>query len=566
MLTDIPEYARHIPDLIRALYQRFQAEDKPVFDSILQLYQGRFWSAEGPLAVPGIFAESEMVKSSVNLVFSVAETSKSVLVPPNPQVTLRDEANELSLPAKATERGVNKALREANLVQELAMYVDDIVLFGRGVLKTGWDTTENLPWVRLVDINALQFDHEAKRVQDIRYWVECVALSERALNDRIESGLYPKEVKDYLRKSRYPDWLRRLDDDPNLYLQQTETWYVVYEYYDAENKRTYHWSLDTDCILLETDLLRVPYHMGFFNHNKKDCGGLSEILLVASNQAELNILMSMLLEVVRKSIPGVAFDTRKVTSDDVEKMSEAPVGAFVGVKLEGDNATLDNTFRDLPQPQAPNMLVPLIDMMWRNITFVSALADAQRGAVSGAKTATELAFIDAQLKNRLSSRQRVVDAAVVSIAHNFLYLMAQYSDDEKALTIKMGDEVVQVTRDLLNSAPVKFDMVPYSATPTNREVIRERFLAQIYPAMKGDPAFDQMKLAMYFLEVAGLPSDLLAPPAPVQPPGPPPGTPPAVPPGLPPELAQGLPPAPQAPLQAVAEPTSQMGAPMIPQG
>lgn len=517
---------RHRRELIQALYRKHETEDKPVFDNLLSLYQGKFWSKEGPLSMPGRFQESDMVKSSINMVFAITESSRSVLIPTNPQVTLRDGSNDASKEALLQEKVINQDLREANVAEELGMFVDDVVLFGRGIFKVGWDLTVNQPWAKVADINAVVFDREAKRVADIRYWCEATPLSKAEWEARFASGHYKDQsLKDKIKPSLYPSWLKRLDIDPNQGLQETEVWYLVYEFYDVEQGKVCHYSAECEHTLLEENLEFVPYVLGFFNHNKVDCGGLSEIMLIASNQAELNILRSMTLEVVRASIPSMLFDKGKVSSDELESIQQAPVGSFVGVALNGDNANLGNAFMPVPQPAAPNMLQPLMSQLQNDMAYVSALAEAQRGQVTGAKTATELAFIDAQLKNRLQSRQKTVERTIQRIAYLFLYLRARYQDDSQPPTVKLQDGPVQVTRDALAIQGTKFEVVPYSATPSNREVIRERF-KEIFPLLVQDPSFDGNKVRKYFLDVMDLPTDFLAPPAPPAPPPAPGGMPP----------------------------------------
>ena len=133
--TDVQKRLAQRRELILNLYKKHEADDKTVFDNILTLYQGKFWDKNGPLSLPGRFTESDLVKSSINLVFAITESSRSVLIPTNPQVTLRDGANDADRRALLQEKAVNQALRNANLAEELGMWVDDVVLFGRGIFK-----------------------------------------------------------------------------------------------------------------------------------------------------------------------------------------------------------------------------------------------------------------------------------------------------------------------------------------------------------------------------------------------------------------------------------------------
>ena len=536
---------------------RFENEEKPQWDSILALYSGEMWQRSGPLKLPDAFLESEMVKTSVNIIFAIVETGKGVLVPDDPQVTVREYKDDFSPNALAKESKLNHALREGDLEGEMDMATEDAILYGRMVLKVGWDHETRLPYSRECDLNSVFFDLEARRVADIRYWMECTPLSKTEFFKRIENGTYPEWARAVCPQA-YPQWLRKQMEDPSRTVLEENSWYIVYEYYDVEHAKTYHFCDGSDRALLYEDMVYVPYILDFFNSNKKDCRGLSEIGLVANNQMEVNVLSSMLLEIVRTTIPRLLADPAIVDEAALTESQNAPIGSISMVGTMGGK-TLEQGLHNMPQPQAPTMLIPLVERLWQSIMFVSALADAQRGQVTGAKTATELAFIDAQLKNRLHKRQRKVLRVVKKVAELYLYLMSLYDDTDTTVIAKDG-RPVQVGWDMLQGK-AKIQVVPFSPQATTREVLKERWMS-LYPAMANDPLFDAVEVRREFLSIMELPDRLLAktPPAALPGPGQAPGENP---------LAMTTGPGPRlAPMPnmnaAVVPPTPADGGPVVP--
>ena len=504
---------------------KFATEEKPTFDSILALYQGHAWEDKGvksPLSVPKALTESEMMKTSVNLAFAILETARSTLVPTEVETTCTYPGSSNTDPlALAQQQILDRDIRNTDLVGEIARFVEDGVLFGRWILKVGWDAKEGTPYAKLADINAMIFDLEAKRQADIRFFGECTPLSKSEFMKRIANGVYPAWAEDVV-AAAYPEWLRRNNEEPTAQEQQCNVWYNVYEYYDIENSLVYHFADGHDHPLLVDKLVYNPYILDFFNDNKQDCRGLSEIALIANNNIELNVLSTMLLEIVRTTIPKVLADKGHVDSDEIADAQDSPIGT-VSLMTVPQGKTLRDLFYEYPQPQAPNMLMPLVERLWQNIMFVSALADAQRGQVTGAKTATELAMLDAQLKNRLKSRQMKIDKTITKVLEMYWYLRTIFG---KEIDVWVDGKNTKVKpEDFPKMTTIKLQ--PYAPTATNQAIIREMWMGQ-YPLLKQDPNIDQALLTQEYLKVMNMPSGLFkpAPPPPAAAPEPvPPGGP-----------------------------------------
>ena len=61
----------------------------------------------------------------------------------------------------------------------------------------------------------------------------------------------------------------------------------------------------------------------------------------------------------------------------------------------------------MPQPQNPQGVQEFVARQEDDAAFISALAEAARGQVVGARTATEMAIIDAQMRTRLATREGI---------------------------------------------------------------------------------------------------------------------------------------------------------------
>ena len=488
---------------------RFMQEEKAAFDCTLALLNGKSWALfSGQLGLPAWITESDMLKTSVNLVFAIRETGRAMLAPRNLKCTARIPGSAPdSDQALRVESYMNDLIRSSGLESEERRAIDDRILFGRSIKKHGWDVVSGTPFCRTADLYSVFFDLEAKRPSDIRYWMECTPVSATEFSRRIRSGVYPNWAAEVASQA-YPTWMRRMDTDASRGHVQSAPWYLVYEYYDVEHGKVYHFTDADPRPLLVDDLHFVPYEVTTYNDNGIDCRGLSEIQLVLNSNIELNTLFTLMLELVRSSNPNTYYDRGALDGQDLEEGKKAKVGALVGVTVPPDKH-FSECFFPQPLPETPAMLPALADKLWSNVQYVSAMADAARGQTMGAKTATELAFIDAQLKNRLMDRQGETDASLRRTLEMYLYLSKLYLRDDAKVQVLVNDLVAYIGKGDLQ-AFVKVELQPYTATATTRQVQAEAMFRQ-WPVLQGNPLIDQRKLLSHFLVSQDLPLDLLIP-------------------------------------------------------
>lgn len=492
----LPTIHRHV--------ESFKSSEKLAFDRLLRFYQGKFYTdreAAGP-------TESELIVTSINLTFAIVETALSSLIPRNPQVTALARGPSPGDSLRGMEGVVNLSLDSSDYYSELVLALQDAVLYGRGVLKTVWDKEQDLPLVRACDMRAVFFDLTARRPSDIRYWIEATVISEDDLKERIAQGMY-KPWANSLQGDTYPRWLN-YDLGTAVSREQLknwQNWIVVYEVYDIESNRVVHMHPDHEEPLMEDALLYCPYSIISLNNNGQDCRGLSDIALISDNQEELNHIRTYLLNIARLSIPKTAYDSTALQSEDVALAQEAPVGSMIGIRTT-NGQPLQNSFYPYPMPTPPGALFEMAASLEKSIATVSALADAQRGQVTGARTATELALIEGQIRNRLSARQRKIDTATIEVAEKIAFLASKFMQEEKIVEFTGYSDAEPIHPSTLEGVRVKFKVVPYSPMESNRAVLQEQFKSAM-EFLLNNPFIDTIEVTKQFLEVFQLSPRLL---------------------------------------------------------
>ncbi len=511
---------KNVVNLIQTQVNHFSSKqgEKFLYDKVDKFFLGEPWANT-------TVGESEtaLLKSSTNFVFAIVETSKSVLVPKNPQITV-DERRLTDPYPKAlldtSERWVNSTLDRAKWRKHLERSIESVVKYGRGVVKSSWDAELDRPLSRYIDPRNYFFDQTAQFFEDVRYEFELTTLSRKDMEQRVEAGLYDAEVLKTGNGGRYPAWLLENKNNVNQELINFQSWYPVYEFYNREENKVYH--VLQDKVILEGEIPFRPYDLLTFNDNGTNCGGVSEIGLILSNQEEYNWTETYLLNLLRFAIPGVVFDARMIAEAEVVKMMKAPLGAAVGLKPSSNVASLSDAFAPRPVSQPPQLAEQMLESKRSGIYTVSALSDAMRAQTVGAKTATELAFLEGNIKNRLRPRLDKVERFTVDVAEKHLLLTRLYkANPEKVQYVETsrdpvtGREIKQVRwQDVLPSdlegVKAAFKMVAYSPMEANKAVKAET-LRNLWPMLSSSPFVNQQRLIEKTLSYTGDEDVLMTP-------------------------------------------------------
>lgn len=499
--------ARDIKILIEAHRNYYEAHEKFAFDRARALYRGKHFTTSAN--------QENRFLCSENMVFSVAESAISAMLGPNPRVAARAVTQESEDVAASVTAFVGWCFRQSKIRKRAALSLVDAVLCNRGVFKTTWSVEHDAPVIRSVDPSMLFFDLSVRDSEDIRYWMECTVISIEQFRERVEAGKY-KNAGD-VTPDTYPKWAVAPDADVNdQKVREATEWVELWEVYDLESKTVTHYVPNGDRVVFEDELLYVPYTVFSLNHNGVDVRGLSEVQLILPQQESINELLTFWNKVVHLTVPRILYDAGMIAEEDLGAAVNAAVGAFVPLHTATDiPGALSESFFTMPTPEMPPQVLEFLSKQESIASFVSALAEAARGQVTGARTATELALIDAQLRTRLSNRVGNLAEALEDLATKCLWLSSKFMQSERQVEISGSSQWVTLTSEALDAADVHFDMVAYNPISSNPAVEAEMFMG-LLQVLKESPNFDARAVDEYMVEMNNLPQKLLKPKAQVE--------------------------------------------------
>ena len=498
----MPELSKLI-DRHKRFYEKHEKEN---FDKARRYYRGDFWVNKGG----EIDKSSNLHLCSKNLIYAIADTAVSALLGPNPQVAAQPRNRRSQEAIPAINGLMEYVFRSNRMRRRAATSLIDAVLCKRGVFKTGWDVQADRPVVKVCDPATIFFDLTVRDVDDIRYWIEATVLPFAEFKARVASGKYRANMDD-IRPDRYPKWiLGDRQKSASDTVRDAFEWVTVYEYYNLETNKVQHYVRQLDEVVFEDDIEYVPYSMFSLNQSGVDCLGLSEVQLVLTQQETVNDLLTHMKRIAYLMIPRIIYDSGRISEEDLNKAVEASAGSFVGISPQNAEAlrSLGSLFYDMPMPQNPAAVKEFIARQEDDAAFISALAEAARGQVVGARTATEMAIIDAQMKNRLATREGHVNDALEDVAAKCFYLTQKYMRGEKMIKVTGGRRWEEVSLQTISDVDVEFEMVSYSPMQSNPAVQSETIL-QLLPVLMQDPNVDTRQLMEEIVRGMGLPNRIL---------------------------------------------------------
>jgi len=490
-------------------YKRAEKKD---FDKARRFYRGNFFSG-GDSDLQGLSGSSYLC--SKNIIYAIADTAVSALLGPNPSVGAIARTPVSQDASPAVTGLVEYVFETNNFRRKAATALIDAVLCKRGIFKTGWDAKKDVPIIRAINPSSIFFDLTVRDSDDIRYWIEATVISFDEFKARVKSGQYKSELVKEVTPDRYPKWL--LDENQK---STTDTvrdafqWVTVYEYYDRERGIMQHYIKQADAIVFEDKIDYIPYSMFTLNQSGIDCLGLSEVQLVLKQQETINDLLTHMKQITYLQIPRVMYDSGRVSEEDLNKAVEASAGAFIGINPSNSEAlrSLATLFYEMPIPDSPSGVKEFIARQEEDAAFISALAEAARGQVAGARTATEMAIIDAQLRTRLATREGHLNDAIEDVAKKVFYLCKKYMRKTRLIRISGSNKWEQLSHKELVDVDVDFKMVSYNPIRRNPGMMAET-LIQMLPFLSQNQNVDIRRLTEEILTNLGLPSRILIPEA-----------------------------------------------------
>ena len=485
-------------------YKRYE---KPNFDKARRFYRGEFYT----IKKSEVEFSQRLMLCSKNLIYAIADTAVSSLLGPNPQVACVPR-NPESQEAMASVNGLMEFVFDENRMRRrAATALIDAVLCKRGIFKTGWSSEQDRPVIKSVDPSRLFFDMTVRDVDDISYWIEVTVISYDQFKERVASGVYTIPDNADIRPDRYPTWLVGEDQRGNVdAVRDAFQWVTVYEYYNVDKGVVQHYVKQANAVVFEDKMEYVPYSMFSLNQSGIDCAGLSEVQLVLNQQETVNDLLTHLKEIAYLQIPRILYDAGRITEEDLNKAVAATTGSFVGIRPENSEAlrTLNTLFFPMPTPDTPAGVVSFVDRQENDAAFISALAEAARGQVAGARTATEMAIIDAQMRTRLATREGHLNDAIEDVGRKAFFLMRKYMKQEKMIRISGSKQWAAVNFQTLQGVEMDFKMVSYNPVRKNPAVMVESII-QLLPFLGQNPNIDFRMLTEQIVSGLGFPSRMV---------------------------------------------------------
>lgn len=501
----------NLANLIDRHRRYYERSEKKNFDKARRYYRGEFYTSRNDVNLADGSIPSFLC--SKNMIYAIADTAVSALLGPNPKVAANPR-NRQSQEALPLVNGLMEYVFDSNnMRRRAATALIDAVLCKRGVFKVGWNAAEDRPMVRVLEPGAVFFDQTVRDPDDIRYWLEAAVIPWTEFQRRVKSGAYRSDKLADVTPDRYPKWIsdtyKTNDVGP---LRDAFEWVTVWEYYDRENNKVMHYVRQADAVVFESEIDYIPYSMFSLNQSAVDCLGLSEVQLVLNQQETINDLLTHMKQIVYLMIPRILYNSELISEEDLNKAVEAATGSFVGISptnAEGIRS-LGTLFYEMPIPQVPVGVENFIGRQEADAAFISALAEAARGQVAGARTATEMAIIDAQMRTRLATREGHINTALEDVAEKCFYLSKKYMKEAKLVRVSGHEGWSEVGLAEIRDVDVNFSMVSYNPIRQNPSVLAETLL-KLFPLLAQDPNVNKRMLMEELVTGVGLPAKLLIP-------------------------------------------------------
>lgn len=475
------------PSVIEKHVESFKKGEKKAWDKNLRTFLGDFWTGTTVGA-----SEAEMIKTSTNFVLPLVETALSNTRPANPRVTLNPRTK---VDATQVEQGttiVNYSLQQGGWKDELGVAIYNVVMCGRGPVKTTFDFETDLPITRFIDPRNYFFDRTAQRFDDMKYEIEATLLSKREMERKIEAGVYPSWVLEVQSAEAYPNWLVPGEKKEVGGLRDYQTWFMVYEVYDREAGMVFHYLPNDKRPILEDKLIFRPYDLLTFTFNGTDCGGVSEVSLIMANQEEYNWTSTYLLQNLRMNAGGATYyDARLSTTDKQNAQVQLAniIGARIPVNVPSGSRIDEMFFSPMAPPVHP-LASQILGSQREGMSYVSAMSDSARAQTIGAKTATEMEHIKQQMLDRLGPRIGRIDSFTEAVAAKQFFLAQRYMSKERVVQLTGEKEWRTVNPFTLEGVDATFDIVAYNPIKKNAAV-RLETLRGLVPLVVNNPRVNQ---------------------------------------------------------------------------
>ncbi|HIA01711.1 MAG TPA: hypothetical protein EYN66_07340 [Myxococcales bacterium] len=504
-------------------------KERKQWDKYRSWYLSEYWGSQ-PDQATGSGDEESGLEMETNFPYAWIDTMVANVCPTNPQVTVNARRKKLAPAARFREALVNDTLRRNKAHSVLWKMATQTAICGRSFTKGVWNFKRNAVEFIPTDPRFIFFDMGSVRWSDIRYICEVTVLTKAEFNSRVrgkgrKSGTYNPDVAKRANFGGYPKWLKdnwRNKAMLNEASREVYEWTTVYEFYDFEAERYYHFGTEGEEPLFEGELpyrfMKNPFQMLTFNDNMSDMGGLSDVKLIASAQERLNELDTLELVFAQSTIPVMLVQAGLVDNPEqlISALRDADgPGAMVNVQGK-QNAPLRDIIGSTPTAALSPSFDKMRDRAMRIVEFVLGIPQYSRGVVGVSDVATEVALADTATRTRNGRRIKAVEDVVSWMAQCTVGLYEEFFSEDMILPVRLtgSREVLEVTRESLiardardedEEHPLDYDYeaLPYSPSENNR-LVQLKNVGQFMEFLMQAPQVDKERLVQKMLELLQL--------------------------------------------------------------
>tara|TARA_R110002020_G_scaffold3690_2_gene16355 strand:+ start:5423 stop:7237 length:1815 start_codon:yes stop_codon:yes gene_type:complete len=504
-------------------------KERKQWDKYRSWYLSEYWGSQ-PDQPTGSGDDESSIDLETNFPYAWIDTMVANVCPTNPQVTVNARRKKLAPAARFREALVNDTLRKNKTHSVLWKMATQTAVCGRSFAKGVWNFKRNAVEFIPVDPRFIFFDMGGTRWDDIRYICEVTVLTKAEFNKRVKgkknkSGTYDPEAAKKAHFGGYPQWLKdnwRNKAMINEASREVFEWTTVYEFYDFESEKYYHFGAEGEEPLFEGELpyryMKNPFTILSFNDNMTDMGGLSDVKLIASAQERLNELDTLELVFAQSTIPVMLVQAGLVDNPEqlISALRDADgPGAMINIQGK-QNAPLRDIIGQTPTAALSPSFDKMRDRAMRIVEFVLGIPQYSRGVVGVSDVATEVALADTATRTRNGRRIKAVEDVVNWMAQCTVGLYEEFFSDDLMLPVRLtgSRDVLEVTRETLMARQMRdeneeqpldydYEAIPYSPTENNR-LVQLKNVSQFMEFLMQAPQVDKDRLAQKMLELLQL--------------------------------------------------------------
>lgn len=485
-----------------------------------------------------------------NIIVSTGDSLLSSLTVPFPQITVRAQREEFLDQAEVVQSVDKYLMTEIDVPSQIELACLHAFLWGRGVLKIGYDSEYGFdPDLELVSTklgplgaSVSQFDKrgnwiESGRVQPGMPWVQAVLPHDIVVpwgTHEISDAPWiahrvVRHVEDVRQDSKY---VKSKTIEPSLSLrdfvlsyrsilkpyrigafptgvQQKSEYVELWEIHDRRTRKLYVVASDgTDFLRNDYDALQIeglPFVSFSFIPAARTFWVTPDAFYLKQPQGELDDISIQASKQRRISVPKFIVDDAAFEPEELDKMTSPDVGGVVKIKS-------GFSIREavLPFQAPPNLfLANDADYVRRNAREAAGLSRNQLGEYEqrGRRTATEVRAVDAYATRRMGRRQTILKRAyqdvfrklnqVVFTFWRTYHVVPVIGEDAETKWVKFtGDEI---------RGEYAYEVSFVEEPPMAGESPRAEAL-QLYMALREDPTVDPLALREYLTRAYDDPS------------------------------------------------------------